>query len=69
MLEKFIKFAHLLTEVVRYDEVDDAWVFVCSLYGILEKDIRNIDDARHSLFVKAKRDLDLHVLGNYAWIS
>ena len=45
MLEKFIKYAHHLTGVVRYDNVDDAWVFVCSLYGILEKDIRNIDDA------------------------
>ena len=33
--------------------------FVCSLYGIGEKDFRGIDDARHSLFVKAKRDLDV----------
>ena len=28
------------------------------LYGIGENDVRGIDDARHSLFVKAKRDLD-----------
>ena len=31
----------------------------CSLYGIGEKDVRCIDDTRHSLFVKAKRDLDV----------
>ena len=29
----FIKYAHLLTGVVRDDNVDEAWVFVCSLYG------------------------------------
>ena len=34
-------------------------MFVCSLYGIVEKDIRCIDDARDSLFVKAKHDLDV----------
>ena len=33
----FIKYAHLLTGVVRDDNVDDAWAFVCSLYGIGEK--------------------------------
>ena len=33
----FIKYVHLLTGVVRDDNVDDAWVFVCSLYGIGEK--------------------------------
>ena len=25
----FIKYAHLLTEVIRDDNVGDAWVFVC----------------------------------------
>ena len=52
----FIKYVHLLTGVVRDDNVDDDWSFVCSLYGIGEKDVRGIDYARHSLFVKAKRD-------------
>ena len=42
-----------------YFNVDDAWAFVCSLYGIGEKDVIGIDDARHSLFVKVKRDLDV----------
>ena len=55
----FIKYAYLLTGVVRDDNVDDAWAFVCSLYGIGENDVRGIDDARHSHFVKAKRDLDV----------
>ena len=59
-LKMFNKYAHLLTYVVRYDNVDDAWTFVCSLHGIGEKDVRGINDARHILFfVKAKRDLDL----------
>ena len=47
----FIKYAHLLTGEVRDDNVDDARVFVCSLYGIGEKDVRCIDDTRHSRFV------------------
>ena len=34
-------------------------MFVCSLYGIGEKDVRGIVDDRHSLFVKAKLDLDV----------
>ena len=55
----FIKYAHLLTGVVRDDNNDDAWAFVCSLYRIGEKDIRGIDGARHSLFEKAKRDQDV----------
>ena len=55
----FIKYAHLLTGVVRDDNGDDAWAFVCSLYGIGEKDSRGIDGTRHSLFVKAKRDIDV----------
>ena len=45
----FLKYAHLLTGVVRDDVVDDAWAFVCSLYGIGEKDVRCIDDASHRL--------------------
>ena len=44
----FIKHAHLLTGVVKDDNVDDASAFVCSLYGIGEKDVRGIDDARQS---------------------
>ena len=55
----FIKYANLLTGVVRDDNVDDAWAFVCSLYGIREKGVRGIDDARQCLFVKTKRDLDV----------
>ena len=55
----FIKYAHLLTRVVRDDNVDDAWAFVCSLYRIEEKNESGIGEARHSLFVKAKRALDL----------
>ena len=55
----FIKYVHLLTGVVRDDNVDDALAYVCSLYGIGEKDVRGIDDARHSLFVKAKCDIDV----------
>ena len=39
--------------------VDDAWVFICSLYGIGEKNAKGTDDARHNLFVKAKRDLEV----------
>ena len=58
-LKMFISYAHLLTVVVRYDKIDDAWAFVCSLYEIGEKDVRGSFDARHSLFVKAKRDLDV----------
>ena len=54
----FIKYAYLLTGVVRDDDVDVAWAFVGSLYGIEEKGVRGIDDARHSLFLKVKRDLD-----------
>ena len=34
-------------------------MFVCSLYGIGKKDVRDIDDARHRLFVKVKRGLDV----------
>ena len=41
------------------DNVDDALASVCSLYGIGEKDDRGIDDASHSLFVKAKCDIDV----------
>ena len=55
----FIKYAHLLTGVARDDNVDDAWGFVCSLYGIGEKDVRGVDDTRHSLFEKTKRGLDV----------
>ena len=51
--------AHLLTGVVRGDNVEDASAFVCSFYVIGEKDVRGIDDARHSIFVKVKRDLDV----------
>ena len=53
------KYAHLLSGVVRDYNVDDTWAFVCSLYGIGDNDIRCIGDARHSLFVKAKHDLDV----------
>ena len=55
----FIKYAHLLTGIVRDGSIDDAWAFVCSLYGIDENGVRGIDDASHSRFVKAKRDPDV----------
>ena len=41
------------------DNVDDAWAFVCSLHGIGGKEVRGIDDARHSMFVKVKCDLEV----------
>ena len=52
-------YAHLLTEVARDDNVDDAWAFVCSFYGIGDKDFKGIDDTRHNIFVKAKHDLEV----------
>ena len=52
-------FINLLTGVVRDDNIDDAWPFVCSLYGIGENDVRGIDDASHIIFVKVKRDLEM----------
>ena len=42
----FIVYAHLLTVVARDDNVDGAWAFVCSLYGIGE-DSKGVDDTRH----------------------
>ena len=54
----FIKNAHLLTGLVRGDNIDDDWACVCSVYGIGENDVRDIY-ARHRQFVKAKRDLDV----------
>ena len=41
------------------DNVVDDWASVRSVYGIGENDVRGIDNARHSHFVKAKRDLDV----------
>ena len=55
----FIKYAHLLTGVVRDNNGDDAWAFVCSLYRSGEKDVRGIHGNRHILFVNAKYDLDV----------
>ena len=55
----FIKYAHRFTGEVRCYNVDDAWVFVCLLHKIGEKNVRGIDDARHSLFVKVQRDLEV----------
>ena len=55
----FIKNAHLLTGLVRDDNIDEDLAFVCSVYGIGENDVRDIRYARHSHFVKAKRDLDV----------
>ena len=54
-----IKYANLLSGEVRDDNVDDVWAFVCSLFEIGEKGVRDIDEAIHNLFVKAKRDLDV----------
>ena len=36
----FIRYAHLLSGVERDDDVNDAWAFVCSLYGLGEKDVK-----------------------------
>ena len=47
--EIFIKYFHLLTAVVRDDNVDDDWAFVCLLYGIREKGVNSIDDISFSL--------------------
>ena len=33
--------------------------FVCSLYGIEEKGVKGIENARHSLHVKDKRDIEM----------
>ena len=35
------------------------YAFVCSLYLIGGNDVRGIDDARHFIFMKTKRDLDV----------
>ena len=37
MLENVHMHTHLLTEVVRDDNIDDAWVFLCSLHRIGER--------------------------------
>ena len=39
----FIKYSHFPTGVVMDDNVDDVCVFLCSLYGNGEKDVRGID--------------------------
>ena len=41
------------TSYWRGDDVDDAWVFVCSMYGIVEKDVECFDDARHNILCKS----------------
>ena len=41
------------------DNVDDACASIYSLYEIGVKDVRGIYDARHDLFLKGKRDLDV----------
>ena len=35
------------------DNVNAAWPFVCSLYGIVDKHDEGIDNARQNIFVKA----------------
>ena len=54
----FIKYPYLLG-VGRYVDVDVAEKFICLLYGIEENGVKGIDNARRSLFVKAKRDLEM----------
>ena len=39
--------------------VDAAENIVCLLYGIEENGVNDIDDAMHSIFVKATRDLEM----------
>ena len=53
----FIKYHHLLTGVGRDNKVNATEKFVCLLYRNEENDVKSIDNARYSLFVKAKRDL------------
>ena len=55
----FLKYPHLLTRVGRNYSVHDAEKFACLLYGIEEKLVKDIDDTRHSVFVKTKRDLEI----------
>ena len=55
----FIKYPYLLTRVGRDGNVNDGEKIICLLYGIIEKDVKGIDDARHSHFVKAKHDLEI----------
>ena len=53
----FIKYPHLLG--VERDDNVDAEKFVCLLYGIEKNGVSGIDNVRHRLFVKVKRDLEM----------
>ena len=55
----FMKYSHLLVGIGRDGDFEDAEKFVCILYGISEEAAVGIDDARRSLFVKAKRALEM----------
>ena len=55
----FIKYPYLLIRVGRDGNVNDGEKYICLLYGIVEKDVKGIVDARHSSFVKAKHDLEM----------
>ena len=46
----FIKYPHLLTGLGKGDNVEDVAKFVCFLYGIGEKVVKDIDYASYSLF-------------------
>ena len=65
----FIKYPHLLISIGRDDTVrsgENAEKFVCASYGIEEKGVKGIDDARHSLFAKDKRDIETLPPSHYA---
>ena len=53
----FIKYFHLLG--IGRDNNVDAEKFVSLLYGIEKNGVNGIDNARHRLFVKVNRDLEM----------
>ena len=55
----FTSHPDLLSGVGRDVTVEDTEKYVCLLYGIDENAVKDIDHARHSLFVKAKHDLEM----------
>ena len=55
----YIKYHYLLTRVGRDGNVNDGEKYIWLLYGIVEKDVKGIYDARHSLFVKVKHDFEM----------
>ena len=54
-----LSFPHRLTGLGKDDNFDDVEKFVCLLYGIGENVVKDINDASCSLFVKAKRYIEM----------